>query len=71
MCIEDDVMNILFVMNTPFPYGYAFSSLARSFVKMFVSLNYKVYIICPYGTDNDGKQNFYCENAFINYIYYS
>ena len=71
MCIEDNSMNILFVMNTPFPYGHAFSSRARSFVKMFVSLNYKVYIICPYGPDNDGKQNFYCENAFINYIYYS
>lgn len=40
-------MKMVFLMNTAFPYGQAFSARARSFLKLFFELGYSVHIIAP------------------------
>ena len=40
-------MNLVFIMNTAFPYGQAYSSRARYFTRLFCALGYHVHIIAP------------------------
>ena len=40
-------MNLVFIMNTSFPYGQAYSSRARHLTKLFFEVGYHVHIIAP------------------------
>lgn len=46
-------MNAVFVMNSPFPYGGAFSSRARNITKMLCSCGFHVHVIAP---KSEGKE---------------
>ena len=59
-------MKIVFLINTTFPYGSAFSSRALHFTKLFCKLGYCVHVIAHSSSGVD--INFYESNVTVDYI---
>lgn len=61
-------MKMVFLMNTAFPYGQAFSARARNFLKLFSELGYSVHIIAPKSRYNKSSSELIGIKFSIEYI---
>ena len=63
-------MKILCILSCDFPYGVAYSSRARNFVKLFVECGYDVHVIAPLNEGNFENLRYTYENINIqnNYL---
>lgn len=63
-------MKILCILSCDFPYGVAYSSRARNFVKLFVECGYDVHVMAPLNEGNFENLGYTYENINIqnNYL---
>ncbi len=63
-------MNVVLITNSDFPFGSAWSSRARGFVKLFCSCGYHVHIIAPdsgFSHEVDELKSFDYSVEYVNY----
>lgn len=58
-------MKILYILSCDFPYGVAYSSRARHFVKLFIKCGYDVHMIAPLNDKVFEEFGYTCENIDI------
>lgn len=64
-------MKILYILSCEFPYGVAYSSRARHFVKLFIECGYDVHVIAPLSNKNFENLGYTYENIDIKNNYFT
>ncbi|MDM1012205.1 glycosyltransferase family 4 protein [Clostridium perfringens] len=61
-------MKIVFIISSSFPYGEAFSSRARNFVKLFCMKGNSVHVIAPISNNNNNIKELEGLNYSVEYV---